>query len=186
VCAERADKPARLFFALWPDAAVRRRIAAESGPVLKRFRCNPVPAVNYHLTLAFLGTVARRQIPNLQAAAADVEFTPFDLELDTIGSWPRSRVAWLGASGCPGELTTLVDDLWSALGKLDFIPDSKPFAAHVTLARNFLGKVARELDDSPIEWPVREFVLVNSETLPEGAVYSVLARFPATARGNEA
>ena len=49
------DEPTRrLFFALWPDARVRRRLAAASRPLLAAAKCRPIADSRLHVTLAFL------------------------------------------------------------------------------------------------------------------------------------
>jgi RNA 2',3'-cyclic 3'-phosphodiesterase len=50
----------RLFFALWPDQAMREALAAATDDALRAVRAVhglPVPIANLHVTLAFLGSV---------------------------------------------------------------------------------------------------------------------------------
>lgn len=51
------------------------------------------------------------------------------------------------------------------------------FRPHVTLARK-VYRSARTIELQPVTWSFTDFVLVDSKTLPEGAVYTVLERFP--------
>ncbi len=169
----------RLFFALWPDATVRQRIAVAGTRATAAAGGRPVPPENYHLTLAFLGSVPAEHLPALLRVARAIRMQPFSLALDHTGYWPRPRVAWLRPAVCPAALQQLVDDLWGGLAPLGFAPDSRTFKPHVSLVRKAPGGLGSRLAQ-PIVWAVDDFVLVRSETLPAGPVYSLLERFPAT------
>ena len=68
------DNRARLFFALCPDEAVRQRLA-ELQAKFDAGAARPVPPANFHLTLAFLGTLARPEI-DCYAHAAEAVVVP--------------------------------------------------------------------------------------------------------------
>ena len=51
------------------------------------------------------------------------------------------------------------------------------FRPHVTLARK-VYRPPRVMEIDPVTWSLADFVLVDSKTLPEGSVYTVLERFP--------
>jgi RNA 2',3'-cyclic 3'-phosphodiesterase len=165
----------RLFFALWPDDPVRNALAAAAAPLLEACRGRRVAKRNYHLTLAFLGGVPARLLDGICAAAAGVGAEPFDLEFDSHGHWAGPRVAWLGCRQPPTAADALAQALWTVLEPLGFRPDTRPFRPHLTVLRgcarcDWPGPVA------PVGWPVRDFVLVRSETLPAGPRYEVLGR----------
>lgn len=167
----------RLFFAVWPDAHVRDALGETARPLLEACRGRRVAQRNYHLTLAFLGGVPAARLDEIRAAAGSVRAAPFDLAMDCHGHWPRPRVAWLGCRRPPAAADALVQALWAALEPLGFHPDPRPFRAHLTVLRacracDWPGPVA------PVAWPVRDFVLVRSETLPAGPVYEVVDRWP--------
>lgn len=167
----------RLFFALWPDDAVCNALAAAARPLLEACPGRRIPSRNYHLTLAFLGGVAEDQLDAIRAAAATVRADTFDLCLDVHGHWRGPKVAWLGCSNPPVTARTLAGALWAALQPLGFQPDPRPFRPHLTVLRgctacDWPGPV------TPVDWPVRDFALVRSETLPEGPRYTVIGRWP--------
>jgi RNA 2',3'-cyclic 3'-phosphodiesterase len=167
----------RLFFALWPDGAVRSALAAAARPLLDECRGRRIPKRNYHLTLAFLGGVPETGLDALRAAAATVRAEAFDLRLDVHGHWRGPEVAWLGCSAPPPAARALGDALWAALAPLGFQPDPRPFTPHLTVLRgcracDWPGPVA------PVDWPVRDFALVRSQTLPDGPRYDVVDRWP--------
>ena len=57
-----------------------------------------------------------------------------------------------------------------------FSPDLKPFRAHVTVARK-VAQARRGIDMRKVLWSFDAFALVESRTLPEGPVYSVVESF---------
>lgn len=163
----------RLFFALWPDPAVRRAMAELARQVCSR----PVPAANLHLTLAFLGQRSVAECDCMTAAAARVTGEPFELVLDFLGGWARPRIQWLGASHVPDALQALVAALNGALAPCGFEPDRRPYAAHVTLARK-VKEPRRQSLETPIRWRVDEFVLAESVSTDDGVRYDLLQRWP--------
>jgi 2'-5' RNA ligase len=173
----------RLFYGLWPAPEVRDALAASVRPLLDACRGRRVPKRNYHLTLAFLGSVPEARLSELHAAAAAVPVEPFTLRIDRHGHWRRPRVAWLGCREPPAAATALAENLRAALEPLGFQPDPRPFRPHLTVLRNCRA-CDWEGEIEPVDWPVTGFVLARSETLPAGPVYHVV--WPACEVGCEA
>lgn len=167
----------RLFFALWPDAATRRALAALTGKHLPPGSGRPVEARNLHLTLAFLGSVDGTFRECAERAAAAIAGAPFELALRRIGHWPRPKVLWSAPESTPDALIGLVTALRNALIPCGHAPETRPYSAHVTLARNVRGPV-RDAEHGVVRWPVTDFHLVASETHPRGARYAPLSRWP--------
>lgn len=165
----------RLFFALWPAESVRDAIQAQRPPLPDRAR--PVPRENWHATLAFLGHTGAERRAAYEGAAETVAARPFDLELDRLGYFHRSRVLWIGAGTVPERLRALHADLSALLAERGFDPDRRPFTVHVTLARKMPppGELATL---EPIPWRVGDFCLVRSELERDGPRYEVVRRFP--------
>ena len=152
----------RLFFALWPDDAVRAALAAVAASVAARATGRTVPAAKLHVTLSFLGEVPDSRLPAAMDAAATVRGRPFELTVDTVGSFRAARVAWAGFSSVPPELASLQSRLEVSLRQREFVLEDRPYSAHATLARRIERSVPREAMP-PIRWKVRDFVLVRSE-----------------------
>jgi len=171
-----AAEPQRLFFALWPDAALRERLQA-SAAALDRRGGKPVPADNLHITLAFLGSVDAATRTCLERGADGVRVAPFDLVLDRSGHWPRPQVLWLGCGEEPAGIMALASALQRLQLGCDLEPEKRPFHTHLTVARKVRRGQSQTLA-SPLIWPVADFALVASDTRPEGAVYRVLKRWP--------
>lgn len=166
----------RLFYALWPDDPVRHALLhwqTANLPATVRWQHR----ADLHLTLHFLGQVASERLDALRSLGAGIRAQGFELVLDRLGHWPRPQVLWAGPAEMPPGLLELHARLGAGLQALGFELDSRPFAAHVTLARRIRRwpEGAAALD--PVRWPAREFALV--ESVP-GSVpaYRPLGRWP--------
>ena len=162
----------RLFFALWPDDAVRANLAHWSRELHAACGGRPTRAENLHVTLAFLGSVEEARVAEVERAASEVAPRAATLVLDRPGYWEHNRIAWAGASVVPPELEVLVYELRGALAKSQIRFDAKSFVSHVTLLREAREPKAMPALE-PIEWRLDGFVLVQSVTLPRGSRYEI-------------
>jgi RNA 2',3'-cyclic 3'-phosphodiesterase len=169
--------PLRLFFALWPDVAVRATIAALAQEVGRASGGRATAAALIHLTLSFLGDQPADRLAALHALAGGVAARGFVLALDEIGCFRRTRIAWLGASAPQPKLAVLHSELAAALRAGGFPVDERAYAPHLTLARRIGRSIRRRLPE-PILWPVGSFVLVASELGDERPSYRVIAEWP--------
>jgi len=130
--------------------ATRKAVRASGG--------RPVPAVNLHVTLAFLGSVPDRrrgelaQIARAMGSSADPPGAPLELAFDHLEHWRAAQLLCALPSQAPESLSALGRRLQERLAASGFAPDPessrsvgvgtiKPFRPHVTLAR--------KLDRSP-------------------------------------
>ena len=159
----------RYFFAVWPPADTAASLEGWASALEGR----RTSAEKIHLTLAFLGAV----MPDKALAAAGrVRGQRHDLPIEKAQYWRHNRIVWAGPRATPAPLKGLVESLQLALYKAEYILERRPFAAHVTLLRS--APPPRELPALPeVEWPVGEFTLVRSASLPKGPVYEVIERF---------
>lgn len=167
----------RLFFAVWPDDAVREALAAAVDGV-DAFETDGrrTPAAKYHLTLHFLGAWSMAPdavVARCRAVADGIDCSGFHLVVDHAGHFAGARVGWLAPSGNSG-----LDALWSALAHA--LDDAgverrvaESFRPHVTVARGLRAWVDA-VPVGPISWPVEDFVLVHSH----GGRYEVVGRWP--------
>jgi len=167
----------RLFFALWPEEALRQKLYTLGGELLGNNRGRRVPVENLHQTLAFLGYVnAERQLC-LEREASAVQSSAFTLTLNHAGFWPRKGILWVGG-GVPEGLLALVRALQLGLTACGLEPETRPFQIHLTLTRNVRRlRLDRNRAIAPLTWPVRQFALVASLTLPEGARYEIIKKW---------
>ena len=162
----------RLFFALWPDAAVRTALAQASRELLGN-RVKRVPEANLHVTLAFAGPVTAAVRQCIEHQAAGIRAAAFELTLEHVGHWPRPRILWAGPTHTPPELWSLVGGLRSAFEACGLTRETRPYQAHVTLARK-ISRAPQATSIEPVRWSISDFCLVESVTGPLGASYRVL------------
>ena len=140
-----------------------------------------VPARDLHLTLHFLGAVPRVNVPALKAALA-LPCPAFTLVVDRAEVW-RHGTAVLAAAELPPALAELHAALGERLRAFGLRTETRPFRAHVTLARHALRAVP-PAEPPHLRWPVHDVVLVESRAggaRAAGAMarYRVLQRYGA-------
>jgi 2'-5' RNA ligase len=170
------DQRRRLFLALWPDDITRSKLAdvqKQFGKNERLKKARPVPVQNLHITMHFLGAVSEQVHAMLEDALSSVHAQTCNLVIDRWGYFPRPKVIWLGANSSPEPLTRLVAQTESCIQQCIEGYEQNRFVPHVTVFRKARHPV--EVDDfHPIEWNIDRFALVESDTRPEGAVYTVL------------
>ena len=180
---ERPGDRHRLFFALLPDAKVRKQIlrVAESLKVEQQPLGRWIAPEHYHVTLRYLGEDLELRpdfVARAIAAAKTVRVAAFELQLDQAASFTGIRPPWvLRGAGTAPAVQALWRNLGDALTGENVRCQSGPeFVPHVTVLRDAdkpLGTLAIE----PVVWPAREFVLIHSHAGRE-RLYSELGRWP--------
>lgn len=163
----------RLFFALWPDDAVRRALARYRLDLVEACEGRAVSSDTLHLTLVFIGEVAEARVAELAACADRVTALPFGLVLDSAGCFDMARVCWLGCSQPPAALFDLEFALRSEAAQAGFDLDQRPFNPHVTVVRKVILPFKRQQLPG-ISWPVRSFSLNESVQTESGPAYKIL------------
>lgn len=167
------ERRRRLFFALWPDEAVREQLSM----VARRWTRHPIAAANLHLTLVFLGSRTPAEQACFSAAADTIQGAAFDMALDYIGVWPRRGIRWLGTTAIPDALTGLVRQLNTVLQPCGYQAEKRHFVPHITLSRKEKNPQPRAGIEM-LRWRVCEFALVESIALPDGVCYRPLQHWP--------
>jgi RNA 2',3'-cyclic 3'-phosphodiesterase len=182
------ERTRRLFFALWPDEALRAALAHATRKAVRHSGGRPVAEHNLHATLLFLGSVVESRVSEVAEIGARVaretlvsrDSLASGFVFDRVELFQKAHVlvATTSASSGGGHLVAnaLVEGLQRETGLAGFAPDLKPFRAHVTLARKvaFLKTV---LQMQPVEWRFDTFALVESRTDADGPVYTVLQSY---------
>ena len=147
-------KTLRLFFALWPDEAVRASLAQFVETLKQTTTARWVEPENFHITLAFLGAVNEDQLPLVCRIGDGIDGQSFELTLDRIDFWPKREIVWLSPSSTPAALANLASGLTAELKQAGFVVENRPYRAHLTLARRALLAVSHQAFDDPICWRV--------------------------------
>ncbi len=172
------QKAHRLFFALWPPPQLQAVLHRVGQSMQKSFGGRVVQECNIHLTLAFLGSVPTERVDELLEIGQKVRAQTFELKLVETGCWKRSTVGWIAPNTLPEALETLVLELRRRLLKGGFRVDDKPFAPHVTLLRKAKCRAQPDQLQAPLDWRIDRFVLMRSDTLPDGPEYAQVGAWP--------
>jgi 2'-5' RNA ligase len=181
-------EPNRLFFALWPNDAVRAACHAAARQLNIRMPSGGYlsAAERYHITLLFLGDhVPKAQEEAALRAAALVRAAPFSLTLDHASSFRNREIPWwLGARTTPAALTTFYGRLRDAMVQANVSLERMRFVPHLTVVRN--AKLA--LPPTPVDaiaWDVTEFALIRSRLDRKPVSYEVLGTWPLAGSADE-
>lgn len=150
-----------------------------------------VKAESLHLTLKFIGEMAEKDLPaaieGLEAAGAGLP--PFAMAVRGLSAFPprgRPRVIHVGCEEPDGVLMSLQGRVEAGLrDALGIAPEKRRYIAHITLGRvksrgscpavEDLAAAAGSQEFGTVA--VDSFVLMRSELLPGGAVYTAMHRF---------
>lgn len=172
------EKPARVFFALWPTDAERAALAAWQPSLHKLCGGRIIRADTLHNTLVFLGNVEPHRLEALQLAAEETGGEAFPLSFDAAHYWGHNRIVFAAPGSVPPQLARLVHSLEQRLSAHRFDFDKRPYQPHVTLLRNARWGDAPLPGMKRVVWQARNFALVQSVPDEKGAAYRVLARYP--------
>ncbi|KHK01069.1 RNA 2',3'-cyclic phosphodiesterase [Desulfovibrio sp. TomC] len=146
---------------------------------------------NAHITLKFLGDVARERLEAVTTALAAIPFAPFVLTPGGGGFFPgpaRPRVVWAGLAAGAAPCRQLASSVDAALVPVGFPAETRPFTAHLTLGRIKAWSNSDDADRlrallEAVVWPaaaVQAMTLFASRPTSPGPHYTPLARFAAT------
>jgi hemoglobin len=169
---DKHEDNARVFFALWPDAAERSAFSVWQEKLKGMGRAMDPEAL--HMTLVFLGQVMTSRLEELKQAGSGLHANAFELDFDEIRFWEHNRIVYAAPNKVPDALKELVAGLEQNLLQLGFDFDRREHRPHVTLFRNVRKAVLPRMD--PFAWRILDYALVQSQG--SGMGYKVLARFP--------
>jgi len=172
----------RLFVGIPLDAAVHEQLAA----VVARFATGgdgvrwSAPD-SWHITLQFLGETCWERCQRLIAALRTVHQPPVPVSLEKLGCFERVFIAAVHPTP---QLLALQQKVVTATQTCGFVPENRPYQAHITLARSReLGRFSEKLQPKLRIQPhfgrfvASEFLLYESFTGRGGAHYEVRERF---------
>ena len=168
----------RLFYALWPDDDTRVALAEAAARIDLR-DASLVRPENLHITVRFLGTISDELTDQLRFSQPVQGLGQFTLEINDVGWWRSSQVAWLAPLVVPPQMEEMVFKVQEHLAKWDITQKKGPFTPHVTVARN-ARRAPRVFGSIAVEWRVDSVALILSKTEPIGAYYEVQNRWSLT------
>jgi len=144
-----------------------------------------------HLTLKFLGNIPSKRVAEITEAIekAAQGISPYHLEISGLGAFPsprQARVFWVGIGGEVDKLSSLQQNIDSALAALGFAKEERPFVPHLTLARiregasplerrSFGELVGSTVFEDKYPVAVEAVRLMRSQLTPAGAIYTCLS-----------
>ena len=187
--------PIRAFIAIELPETVKKSLAE----MQQHLRVQPSEGIKWvspesiHLTLKFLGWVARERIENIESAISQsvTGFEPFNLGLTGLGAFPnlrRMNVIWCGLSGDIPKLNALQQSVERYVSPLGYPTENRAFSPHLTLARlreevssetkqRLAAKITGTNVEPGLTIPVDAVSLMQRTLLPTGAIYTELGRF---------
>ncbi len=140
---------------------------------------------SWHITLQFLGTTSSDQYECIVEQLHALRASSVSIHVNVLGFFDRVGIFFAGFELTP-KLLGLQEAVTAATSPCGFIPDTRPYHPHVTLARtkgkgraNSLGELKARMPRQPLS---RKFVadtlaLYESVTGPGGSRYTVLHHF---------
>jgi 2'-5' RNA ligase len=133
------DERARLFVGVPFPPELRDALSAYLARTFGELPGRAVPAANWHLTLRFLGdTDGARRVRVTEELRGSITAAPFTLALTSPGAFPRparATVLWIGVGEGLEALGRLAAQAEEAAVRAGYAPETRPFAAHLTLSR---------------------------------------------------
>jgi RNA 2',3'-cyclic 3'-phosphodiesterase len=146
-----------------------------------------VPAENIHLTLMFLGDVSLKSLEMLKKVLQNEVsgHHSFEFSVGGLGAYPNSRharVLWVGVEA-PAELVSVQRGIETAISRLGYSREDRPFSAHLTLGRVSRNATSKDIhlisdvfETTKVGFlgvaQVDEIHLLKSDLRPTGAIYS--------------
>jgi 2'-5' RNA ligase len=138
---------------------------------------------SWHITLQFLGNTAEYEC--IVARLRELRAAPVAIQMEGLDFFERAGVFFAGVA-LTEELTALQQQVTSATAGCGFVPETRPYHPHITLARA-RSKGARTMRDLKARirrepkfsgFFAEEFVLYESHLRSTGSQYEIRERFP--------
>jgi 2'-5' RNA ligase len=175
----------RLFLALVLPDDIKQQINNWRALHLETLEQSPVPVDNYHVTLAYIGTVnVEREkilIDNLKKIKAD----NFTLVINKTDYWPTPKVLHLIPTMTPPRLLDLQRKVNKAIEQIGLPIETRPYRPHLTLYRKISPDSFEELEDDGLPEPhttieITQFAIYQSISSADGVHYEKMNAFELT------
>lgn len=170
------ERTHRLFFALWPDQTLVKKLHSLALALRKKDNERVIPASLIHMTLRYVGNVGSTTQNCLEEMADRIHMSQFEFSLDTLGYWKKPRVIWSAPKSWPDTLNELVLQLEQGCQQCGLEAEERMFSPHVTLIRKAKSPASRIRQES-LPWHAFDFALVESKPAEQGVIYEVIKRW---------
>ena len=173
----------RLFVAINFNDEIKKQILLVQEQLRSQaFKGNFSRSENLHITLVFLGEVQKEKLESLFQIMDEIKAPPFEIRFNSTGCFTHSRkeLWWIGADRSPGTdgspgfpvLLSIHAQLLSRLLDAGFPVDTRPFKAHITLAREVKHSERITLYKPDIKLKVDRISLMKSEQISGVLTYT--------------
>jgi 2'-5' RNA ligase len=140
---------------------------------------------SWHITLQFLGSTSHERFECILIRLGELRLPPVPVRIEELGVFDRAGVFFAGATLTP-ELVFLKQRINAALALCGFVPETRPFRPHITLARakgeariHALRSPGARIQFRPTfsRFLAKEFLLYESHLSSAGSRYVIRARF---------
>lgn len=140
-----------------------------------------------HLTLRFIGEVDRHTANDVAAALGGIHHSDFAIALSGVGQFEKRGQGTLWAGVAPhDQLRLLHKKIDQGCQRIGIDPEMRAYHPHITLAR--FGRGSGPIDAfveqsgglSSAPFTVDSFALFESHLTSDGALYSLVERYPLT------
>ncbi|HVJ09375.1 MAG TPA: RNA 2',3'-cyclic phosphodiesterase [Acidisarcina sp.] len=139
----------------------------------------------WHITLQFLGNTGAEQFKCVVEQLRKLHLPPVPIKLELLDLFDRAGIFFVGVRLTPG-LLSLQEHVCTATSLCAFVPETRPYRPHVTLARS-RGKgpgqafhaLKSRIHHQPTftRFTADAFLLYESLPAPTGSQYEIRERF---------
>lgn len=166
----------RLFLAVMPDADAARELAALTRQAA---RCggHPVAPDALHLTLCFLGPVARWRLPRIETVVTDMTGLPSCVTTFDLLAILAHDLLVLEATAPPAPLLQLQTRMQQSLCCAGFSLEQRSYRPHITLLRHVDPTRHPATQVVPVTLHIDHLALLQSIPGQHGSKYRQLGRW---------
>ena len=166
----------RLFFAITPDKAIIDELNIAVQCLNPTGNEKIVANNKLHLTLRYIGS-ASDEIKNAVIKSVNKIYNPvFTIKIDKQEYWNKPKISVFVPDTIPGELIELVEALEHICVEIGLSEENRGFKPHITVIRHSINHQSVSVFKT-ISWQVRDFVLLNSETIDGKLQYTEIGRW---------
>jgi 2'-5' RNA ligase len=140
---------------------------------------------SWHITLQFLGNAKEEQYKCIVSRLSELRSPQVPIQLEGTGFFDRVGIFFAGVALTP-ELLALQQRITATTQLCGYVPETRPYHPHITLARTKGKAGAKALQELKTKlhrqpaftgYVATEFLLYESKITPKGSIYEVRERF---------